>query len=547
MRKQTKIAALVSAAALLAIGASMTSFAATWVGSDYDWTYVDRNGNAIEEEGWHRGNTEWGANAQYYYYADDEGKMLFSQIIDGDNGDFYYVDDHGRRVTDTWVKEEPEDGEYPMDDDTVVDMVDYYFGANGKAVRAKTYEYEAFTLIQDNGYSTKGTFVFDKNGVMQIGKVEGVGKGGDTYYCVQRDDYNFIGLDPEGTAWPYVTGQALNGWAKMDVEVMVDQVKDDYDNVEWFYFDSCKLNKTAGPKTISGVNYTFDGNGVLGQWDAKVAATTSDAANHDYKVYVNDSNASIVGNKWENFQDMDWYYIINARSLDNKANDLIKKGVIFNYTYTGTDGATGDGKGVSRLIKVGGKVYMIGPDGVMKTGFQKVATADIQHWQDDLSGGEYYWNGTNFKYYVPSTVTGRDDLYFYFDASEDLDGDRGELREGKISYTDDDGFTVTRLFKGDGAVDDGYVVCDNYLYNDGVLVTAEDETYHYVAITDGKKLTNYTVKNGKVNKDGKFGATDGKTYYIIVDRNGKIKRSNSRGLEVEGTEFTITDYVAHVK
>ena len=46
MRKQTKIAALVSAAALLAIGASMTSFAAGWT---YDnsighWVYEDSDG-----------------------------------------------------------------------------------------------------------------------------------------------------------------------------------------------------------------------------------------------------------------------------------------------------------------------------------------------------------------------------------------------------------------------------------------------------------------------------------------------------------------------
>ena len=70
MRKQTKIAALVSAAALLAIGASMTASANTWSGVNgtMDWTWVDSQGNPIEEEGWHRGNADWGANSHYRKY-----------------------------------------------------------------------------------------------------------------------------------------------------------------------------------------------------------------------------------------------------------------------------------------------------------------------------------------------------------------------------------------------------------------------------------------------------------------------------------------------
>ena len=48
MRKQTKIAAVVSAAALLALGASMTSFAATgWQEENGTWVYYDRSGNQV--------------------------------------------------------------------------------------------------------------------------------------------------------------------------------------------------------------------------------------------------------------------------------------------------------------------------------------------------------------------------------------------------------------------------------------------------------------------------------------------------------------------
>ena len=48
MRKQFKIAAIVSAAALLAIGASMTSFAATgWQEEDGSWVYYNKNGEQV--------------------------------------------------------------------------------------------------------------------------------------------------------------------------------------------------------------------------------------------------------------------------------------------------------------------------------------------------------------------------------------------------------------------------------------------------------------------------------------------------------------------
>ena len=45
MKKQTKLVAVLSTAALLAIGASMTSFAATgWAEEDGTWVYYNRDG-----------------------------------------------------------------------------------------------------------------------------------------------------------------------------------------------------------------------------------------------------------------------------------------------------------------------------------------------------------------------------------------------------------------------------------------------------------------------------------------------------------------------
>ena len=80
MKKQTKLVAVLSTAALLAIGAFMTSFAATgWAEEDGTWVYYNR-----------------------------DGEMAVDQLIeDGDN--YYYVDINGVMAANQWVAIENED------------------------------------------------------------------------------------------------------------------------------------------------------------------------------------------------------------------------------------------------------------------------------------------------------------------------------------------------------------------------------------------------------------------------------------------------------
>ena len=85
MRKQTKIAAVVSAAALLALGASMTSFAAskgTWMMVDGEWYCYDKNGDAYE-------NTFCSSNGKEYYVGED-GQLVRSAWVEYD-GNYYFV------------------------------------------------------------------------------------------------------------------------------------------------------------------------------------------------------------------------------------------------------------------------------------------------------------------------------------------------------------------------------------------------------------------------------------------------------------------------
>ena len=147
MRKQTKIAAVVSAAALLALGASITSFAAakgTWMMVDGEWYCYDKNGDVYE-------NTFCSSNGKEYYVGDD-GMLVRSSWVEYD-GDYYFVNSSGAKIVNDWRLTTP------IDDETA-DEEWYYFKSNGKK------------LYADNGERTKDKtingkkYAFDEYGAM---------------------------------------------------------------------------------------------------------------------------------------------------------------------------------------------------------------------------------------------------------------------------------------------------------------------------------------------------------------------------------------------
>ena len=132
MRKQTKLVAVLSAAALLAIGASMTSFAATkWVQEGEDWVYLDRDGE--------RECNVWRRSGDNYYYLNEDGIMARDTLVKDDTvGATYYVDENGVRVTNAW-KEIPNDEGAQVGSENTEDTPEvlyYYFGSAGKAYTA---------------------------------------------------------------------------------------------------------------------------------------------------------------------------------------------------------------------------------------------------------------------------------------------------------------------------------------------------------------------------------------------------------------------------
>ena len=93
MKKQTKLVAILSTAALLAMGASMTSFAAGWEKDDSGiWHYYDSDDNMVTSE-WRKDGTSW-------FYLDDDGDMLTMSWVDDES----YVNERGKRLVNSWIK-----------------------------------------------------------------------------------------------------------------------------------------------------------------------------------------------------------------------------------------------------------------------------------------------------------------------------------------------------------------------------------------------------------------------------------------------------------
>ena len=271
MRKQTKLVAVLSAAALLAIGASMTSFAASgkWVEENGTWVYYNRSGEKVTEE--------WAKSGDYWYWLNEDGEMATDTLVEDDEN-HYYVNENGTMVQNRWIAVENED--YDGSDDEEPMNYWYYFGSNGKAYKSGTNSNNAsFKTINGKKY------IFDDEGRMLYGWIntEGERETGDDAW--QHADY-YCGGENDGA-------QKAGEWAYLDIiddgyddDVAGQSSKnlfDDEDQTRWFYFKT-NGKKIVGKKgeTINGRKYSFDDYGRMNaEWvyykngDTSVATPTT--------------------------------------------------------------------------------------------------------------------------------------------------------------------------------------------------------------------------------------------------------------------------------
>ena len=217
MRKQTKIAAIVSAAALLALGASMTSFAAskgTWMMVDGEWYCYDKNGDAYT-------NVFCSSNGKEYYVGDD-GQLVRSEWVDYDSS-YYFVNSSGAKITNDWRLTTPYD-----DDSADEDEYWYYLKkTTGKPATGKQ--------SNINGQ----IYLFNNEGQMQHGWVAATDTNGAKFVQLDKED-DEKSMSAAGNAAVYYCGDEDDGHAKKNKWTKTwppDNTSEEDDDKEWFWFD----------------------------------------------------------------------------------------------------------------------------------------------------------------------------------------------------------------------------------------------------------------------------------------------------------------------
>ncbi len=521
MRKQTKIAALVSAAALLTIGAAMTSFAA-WSVEDGQWVYLDSDGEKVEYE-WKKSGADW-------YYLGEGGYMVTDQLIDDDD-DIYYVGTDGRRVINDWRSVPNDDGDEV--NDTVVDTLWYYFGSTGKAYKMTELNSDDDSFVKKTVPWSGGSnvFFFDADGRMASGWVEYLDKDGN------RNLY-YLGDETEG--WARAKGvNGSNGWYYLELpESMQNGAgpnEDAYEDEEWFYFQSSgkayRAYAAKGESTVSkyidNLYYTFDTNGVLqDKWfSASTAANASSPVPAAFTGVDGNKAGWVYTTTQEDDDTSKWFYLVNVSN--------------------GKMVAFGSGTGNKDLLyakSIGGKTYLFNGLGEMQSGVVTIAegTATTGKWSMAR------WNGS-----TTGVIKLQPGTYLFSKAAASQ-GDDGRMLTGKQTYTDE-GETSTYYFrKADETVEDVVYskgsalkneIKDNSLYgHDGKRVEAEDGNSY-----DLVNIATLVAEGGKpIRIDDLTSEYTAGTF--VVSSAGKVRKSGN--VTIDGVVYTISNYVvtgAHEK
>ena len=533
MRKQTKIAAVVSAAALLAIGASMTSFAATgWQEEDGTWVYYNRAGEKVANA--------WEYSGDNRFYLDDAGNMATDSLIE-DNDDYYYVDANGAMVRNRWVAIDNEEA----GEENQPDVWWYYFQANGKAYKNTHASGNIFKKVI-NGK----TYAFDEDGKMQYGwvkKDDGVTSYDDNAF--QECDYYF-GDENDGAmsiGWREI---ALTDVSDAETEQPGDSYWDS-DQVRWFYFKSSGVKQTSSTnKTINGRKYGFDQYGrMIADWHT--AATVSDA---DSRLSRRGSNVNTASNAAKDYAKTFMYFSSPEDGARfTKGWFKVVPGYYLNYKDydDGTDRwyyANGDGKIAAGEIKaIKGKKYAFDLKGGMISGLALLRTSDNEILEYADNDGKYdskesfERTARDINTMSTATTAGGTWAFYYFSDNEDKDG---SMKTGnqRISL---DGENFTFSFRKGGTKKGQGIngINEKKYYLGGMLMTADSD--NKIELLNKNTLEKVTVDkfvrdNGLVGKDVPSGSRAGQATSGDV-----VYTDGTTGTSGEATGLDITSLTAN--
>ena len=540
MRKQTKVVAVASAAALLAIGGAMTSFAAQgWVEEDGTWYYYDKDGSRVEDE-WKKSGDNW-----FWLDSEEGGAMATDKLIEDDDKT-YYVDANGVMVTNTWVKVVNEDQD---DEDDPAEYHYYYMQSNGKAYKGSGDKVSKKTIDGKQ-------YAFDEDGIMLYGWVDKDGtmvndKDGwadATYYFGSWED-----------------GSMKTGWQKISVYDNTDDKEDDYDY--WFNF------KANGKKRVqldngsedtdatwknNGKYYHFDTRGVMVyEWYPTQNTTRNlhSASNWSYFNSPEDGAKVVKG----------WFKVVGPnedtsfKELDSESFASVDGVKNEDARWYYNDGRE-EGLVAGKIKKIKGKYYGFRPDDGEKGGAMLKGLCALEMdgenivkvYDDDMDADDLddFLDGVDAGNYTANTYL------YYFGNADDEDTD-GAMKTGNVTVNLD-GETIQFKFRNNGGAESRGrgvtgVEKGDYIYKFGKKIKADSEDKYILVYASGDINSTGTVTvhdydgsdvrelsgllKGQSNADDKgmtnvlynFGTADQGWY--LVNTSGKIQTGTKTGVK----------------
>ena len=409
MRKRTKLVAVLSAAAFLAMGASMTSFAAGWEKDDAGiWHFYDSDDEMVTGE-WKKDGGKW-------FYLDEDGEMAADQWID----DEYYVGSDGAILINSWIKTTVDD---VVDDPDEDGDAWYYFGSKGKKTTS------------DSKKINGRTYYFDSDGKME-----------DGWYEDEKGGIYYLGGEDEG--W---RAESMWLWLERpDEDDEIDGCNDDdtdpCDEEGWYYFGSNgKMYQDAKKKKVNGKYYYFNEHGqMLYEWINNTKVSVGSGANLNASLDGQPGNAGaspsdmLYLNKVEEGWRADGWYEIEGSQDTDTGNDTDWYYFDKGEAKKAEDYITTDDDGVDiyrekfKIKASNNKYFCFDQYGRMQTGLEK------------LADGFYYFDDNGYmKTGKVSNVDDDEDTFTFYFSTKNGKGWTGEKSgylywNGKRLEADDD-------------------------------------------------------------------------------------------------------------
>ena len=540
MRKQTKVVAVASAAALLAIGGAMTSFAAQgWVEEDGTWYYYDKDGSRVEDE-WKKSGDNW-----FWLDSEEGGAMATDKLIEDDDKT-YYVDANGVMVTNTWVKVVNENQD---DEDDPAEYHYYYMQSNGKAYKGSGDKVSKKTIDGKQ-------YAFDEDGIMLYGWVDEDG-------TMVNDEDGWADATYYFGSWE--DGSMKTGWQKISVYDNTDDKEDDYDY--WFNF------KANGKKRVqldngsedtdatwknNGKYYHFDTRGVMVYEWYPTQNTTSNlhsASNWSYFNSPEDGAKVVKG----------WFKVVGPnedtsfKELDSESFASVDGVKNEDARWYYNDGRE-EGLVAGKIKKIKGKYYGFRPDDGEKGGAMLKGLCALEMdgenivkvYDDDMDADDLddFLDGVDAGNYTANTYL------YYFGNADDEDTD-GAMKTGNVTVNLD-GETIQFKFRNNGGAESRGrgvtgVEKGDYIYKFGKKIKADSEDKYILVYASGDINSTGTVTvhdydgsdvrelsgllKGQSNADDKgmtnvlynFGTADQGWY--LVNTSGKIQTGTKTGVK----------------